>query len=305
MAEEHQPANGKERRQQTIIGCAATLVAVILLGVIGFLVWHNHEIARQREQALPTVEEAYADLQQVKVKPSKADDKGGILIGKDGYGKPSEGAPTVGVYMDFICPGCGSLNQQLDPLLITLMESGQINLDLHFMAFMDPYSTDDYSSRAANAALYISEHDDNPDHLLAFVEQMYDPDYQPKEGSSYEPTSNKQIAKRAELAGISEDVRKAMFDGEYKDWLDAIDMYTPLREELFTTTPGMSDGMSTPTVTINGRFWNLWELGNLSSVQGFLAAIGLGFDDVGDPSVMPSVGDSEGPLYPVASSDSD
>lgn len=305
MAEEHQPANGKERRQQTIIGCAATLVAVILLGVIGFLVWHNHEIARQREQAIPTVEEAYADLQQVKVKPSKADDKGGILIGKDGYGKPSEGAPTVGVYMDFICPGCGSLNQQLDPLLITLMESGQINLDLHFMAFMDQYSTDDYSSRAANAALYISEHDDNPDHLLAFVEQMYDPDYQPEEGNGYKPTSNKQIAKRAELAGISEDVRKAMFDGEYKDWLDAIDMYTPLREELFTTTSGMGDGMSTPTVTINGRFWNLWELGNLSSAQGFLAAIGLGFDDVGDPSVMPSVGDSEGPLYPVASSDSD
>lgn len=297
----HDSSEQTERRQQTIIGCVTVVIAVILLGAIGFLIWHNHETAQQRASNTPTASEAYAKLQKVETKPSKADDKGGILIGRDGYGKAVDGAPTIGVYMDFICPGCGSLNQQLDPILVKLMKAGQVNLDLHFMAFMDSLSTDRYSSRAANAAVYISEHDDNPDHLLGFVSKMYDADYQPKEGSGYEPTDNEKIAKRAELAGVPKNIRKNMFNGEYEDWLAAVSTYTSLREELFTVAEDMGDGMSTPTVTVNGKFWDFWEMGNVSTLQGFLAAIGLSADDIGDSSAMPSVGSTKGPLFPVVS----
>ena len=52
------------------------------------------------------------------------------------------------------------------------------------MAFMDSLSTDDYSTRAANAALTIVDNDDDPGHLLTFVSNMYASDFQPQEGDA-------------------------------------------------------------------------------------------------------------------------
>ena len=79
--------------------------------------------------------------------------------------------------MDFLCPGCGNLHRQLDADLQKMVDAGQINLDLHFMAFMDRWSTDEYSSRAANAAIYLAEHDSDPNHLISFLEKVYAEDY--------------------------------------------------------------------------------------------------------------------------------
>ena len=116
-----------------------------------------------------------------------------MLISKDGYGKSVEGAPTVAIYMDFLCPGCGNLHRQLDEDLQKMVDAGQINLDLHFMAFMDKWSTDDYSSRAANAAIYLAEHDSDPSHLITFLEKMYAEDFQPEESSNYKSVSADQV----------------------------------------------------------------------------------------------------------------
>ena len=55
-----------------------------------------------------TEEQAYQQLQKVETKPSAADDKGGILISSEGYGKKVSGAPTVAVYMDPLCPAAAS-----------------------------------------------------------------------------------------------------------------------------------------------------------------------------------------------------
>ena len=144
----------KERKQQTIIGGIVVAVLVILVAIGAFTVYHNMHKKAETKASTETVQEAYTALQKVKNTPKLVDKNGGLLISKNGYGKAVEGAPTVELYMDFLCRGCGNLHRQLDADLQKMVDAGRINLDLHFMAFMDRWSTDEYSSRAANAAIY-------------------------------------------------------------------------------------------------------------------------------------------------------
>ena len=286
----------KERKQQTIIGSVVVAIIVVLGIIAGVAIWR----ATHPSDATPqlSIDEAYSQLQAVETKPAHADDQGGILISKDGYGTAVEGAPTVSIYMDFLCPGCGSVHRELDPTLIAMMDAGQLNLDLHFMAFMDSLSTDDYSTRAANAALTIVDNDEDPEHLLSFVSNMYASDFQPQEGSAYESVSDDQIREQAIAAGVSEDVADMMTTDRYTAWLDAVDTYTPRREELFNTSGSLKGSMSTPTVTINGHFWDLNELAfaDMSMLDGFLTSIGLDESEVGEEGVMPSIGADGEPI---------
>ena len=216
----------KERKQQTLIGAIVMAVLVILVAIGAFTVYHNMHKNTETQASTQTVEEAYDKLQQVDNTPKLVDKKGGLLISKDGYGKSVEGAPTVAIYMDFLCPGCGNLHRQLDEDLQKMVDAGQINLDLHFMAFMDKWSTDDYSSRAANAAIYLAEHDSDPSHLITFLEKMYAEDFQPEESSNYKSVSDDQIKEQMIASGVSEDVADKAFGRDYQDCLTPS---TPIR----------------------------------------------------------------------------
>ncbi|KFI49555.1 DsbA family protein [Bifidobacterium biavatii] len=289
----------KERKQQTIIGVIAVAIVAVLVIVAGIAVFNStRKSAEEQAKANMSVTEAYNAVQAVSVKPERADKKGGILISKDGYGKSVEGVPTVQVYMDFICPGCGSLNRQLDPTLIKLMDAGQLNLDLHFLSFMDSYSTDDYSSRVANSALYIADHDDDPNHLLEYVKNVYADGFQPEEGSSYKSVSDDKLKEQAVAAGVSQAVADKAYGRDYQDWLDAMNTYTPKRKELLNTTGSYAGSFTTPTVMINGTRWNLSDVSTagLSVTDGFLQSIGLDSSKVGDANTLPSIGSDKQPI---------
>lgn len=274
----------RERRQQTLIGVIATLIVVALLAVIGLVYWNTHKPVKH-----VSVQEAYQAVQKVSDKPSEATDKGGFVISKNGVAKPVKGAPTVEIYMDFMCPGCGALHRSLDSELISLVKAGQINLEIHLMSFMDPYSTDEYSSRTGTAATYIAQHD--PDHLLAFIANLYKKDFQPDE-SNYKPVSNAKIKEQAVAAGITPGMADKALKGEYKAWLKALDTYTPLRKELWDTSGQAKGQMSTPTVVINGTYWPMENLdkAGLDYAAGLNKALGLTKDQVGREGVLPGIG---------------
>ena len=243
-----------------------------------------------------TVDEAYSKLKKVSTQPANADDKAGFVISSKGYGQKAEGAPTVSIYMEPLCPGCASVNRQLAPTLVKLMNAGQLNIDLHFLNFQDNKSSDNYSNRTFNGAIYIAEHDDNPDHLMSYLSNIYAEDFQPGELSNYEPVSNAKLEKQAVNAGVSEDVATAAFSGknEYVKWLTASNNYTILRPELFNS----SGAFSSPTLTINGEYWDLKQLtlADTSMVDGFLKAIGLDSDQMGVEGQMPSIGANKKPI---------
>lgn len=289
----------KERKQQTIIGCIVVAIIVVLVAIAGFAVYKAMQpsnTSSSSQQSDMTVDEAYSNLKKVSTQPANADDKAGFVISNKGYGQKAEGAPTISIYMEPLCPGCASVNRQLDPTLIKLMDAGQLNVDLHFLNFQDNKSSDNYSNRAFNGAIYIAEHDDDPNHLMNYLSNIYAEDFQPGELSNYKSVINDKLEKQAVKAGVSKDVAAAAFSGknEYLDWLTASNNYTILRPELFSS----AGSFSSPTLTINGKYWDLKQLSlaNMDMVDGFLKSIGLDADQIGAEGHMPSIGASGKPI---------
>lgn len=279
----------KERRQQTMIGVIVTVVLIALIALGGFLYWRSHRPVKTQD-----LEQARQAVAKVKEKPSAANDQGGFLISSQGLNKPVTKAPTVEIYMDFMCPGCGALHRGLDSTLTGLVDAGQINLVIYPMSFMDRLSTDNYSSRTGTATIYVAQHD--PDHLLPFIANLYAKDFQPDE-SDYHPISNDKIRQQAIKAGVDPKVAEQAVKGHYRDWIKAMDTYTPLRKELWNPSGANKGQMTTPTVRING---NYWELGNLSKAgldyrTGLLKALGLDQSKVGVKGAMPAIGASGQP----------
>lgn len=138
----------RERKQQTIIGAIVVAVLVVLIAIAGVAVYRStHHDSSATSSA--SAQEAHEQMKTLASRPKYANDEGGILVSANGYNKPISNVPTVGVYMDFMCPGCGNLNRTLDKDLVKMVNAGQINLDLYFMSFMDRLSTDEYSTRVA------------------------------------------------------------------------------------------------------------------------------------------------------------
>ncbi|KAE8129599.1 MULTISPECIES: DsbA family protein [Bifidobacterium] len=286
----------KERRQQTIIGAVVVAIVVVLIAVIGIVVYHN--VHKSNATKNLTVQDAYSQLQNVKSTPKGANDKGGFLISKDGYGKKVAGVPTVGEYFDPLCPGCANFNREVDPTLKSLMDAGQINLELYPMSFLDGSSTDQYSSRASGAIAYIAGHDDNPDHLVSFIASIYAANFQPEEGQNYKPVSDAALKEQALKAGVPESVASKAFGREYQDWLSAINTYTPKRPELWNTEGQNKGAMTTPTVTFNGTTLDMTKVSSLGMdlKTAVLNSIGLTSSQVGKEGQLPSIGASGKPV---------
>ncbi|NMM94822.1 DsbA family protein [Bifidobacterium oedipodis] len=286
----------KERKQQTIIGCIVVALIVVLVAIAGFFVWRAIQPSGDDQSSAQSVDEAYTAMQQVELKPAKANDKAGFVISKNGYDDKVKDAPTVAIYMEPLCPGCASINRQLDPTLIKLMQAGQLNIELHFLNFQNNKSSDDYSNRAFNGAIYIAEHDDDPEHLLEYIANIYAEDFQPGELSNYTPTDNTKLEEQAVKAGVSEEVAAQAFSGdnEYVEWLTASNNYTIRRPELFNS----SGNFSSPTLTINDQYWKTTDvsLADMTLVDGFLKSIGLDADQVGKEGAMPSIGADGKPI---------
>ncbi|WP_445343610.1 DsbA family protein [Bifidobacterium sp. ESL0819] len=279
----------KERRQQTMIGVIVTVVIIAMIALGGFVYWRSHRPVKTQD-----LEQARQAVARVKEKPSAANDQGGFLISSQGLNKPVAKAPTVEIYMDFMCPGCGALHRGLDSTLTGLVDAGQINLVIYPMSFMDRLSTDSYSTRTGTATIYVAQHD--PDHLLPFIANLYAKDFQPDE-SDYHPISNDKIRQQAIKAGVDPQVADQAVKGHYRAWIKAMDTYTPLRKELWNPTGANKGQMSTPTVRINGNYWDLSDLSQagMDYRSGLLKALCLDQAKVGVKGAMPAIGASGHP----------
>lgn len=281
----------RDRRNQTIIGVVVVVVLVAILVVVGVVIWRANQPATTQSKA-----DAKAEVSKVAEKPDAAGTEFGFLLSKNGINDPVENVPTVEVYLDFLCPACGSLERAVSPTWQAMMEAGQLNVEIHPNAFLDQASTDNFSTRSAAATTYIAQNE--PDKVLPFIEAMFAEDVQPAEGSSYQPFSNDDIAKVAVDAGVSEDVAKAAVEETYSDWVGAVSRYTVLRPEVQHPSGQYKGQMTTPTVLINGNFWDVSAAysatGDLSAA--FLTSVGLDADKVGQADALPSIGADKDPI---------
>ncbi|WEV58431.1 thioredoxin domain-containing protein [Bifidobacterium sp. ESL0728] len=276
--------NGVVGRNQLIIGGIAVLIVMVLVLVIGFSIGINQ--GKKSKQGLPeTQAQAYDDLQRVNNKPTNSTEEGGLPAYRQSERNPD--APTVEIYEDFLCPYCGDLTRALTPTLEKLQAAQQVNLEFHIVNLYDTPSTDKYSTRAANAVAYVSEHD--PKHVTAFVGALFEKDFQP-DAIHYKDVTNEQIAAQAIKAGVSHDVAEAAVKAPYSSFISKATVYTTKRKDLFTSMHG-TKGFFPPTIRINGKISELNTTDNDGKiVQRFTTNLGLKIMDVGNPEILPSVG---------------
>lgn len=204
----------RERRRTLAIRAAVTALVVGLVLAISVAIFLEHS---HKETAAPTAV------------PSAFTADGALT-----FGNPD--APvTVSVTEDFQCPACRQFETATGPVLAELMNSGQINVENHPIAFLDRASSTKYSTRAANAAACVAQID--RDTWPAWKTAMFD--NQPEEGGSG-LTDDQIIALAADVGISSPDLQPCITDQRYVDWVTA------------TTDTAMNTIPGTPYVTVNG-----------------------------------------------------
>ncbi len=278
----------KDQRRATIIGAVVVIIVLVAAALIGFFVWRANHPQTSSTQTT-SVQEAKTAVEKVETKPTNLDGNWGYLLSKNGINKPIKNVPTVTLYMDFMCPACGTYERSVDSTLSKMYEAGQVNLELFPMGFLDASSTDEYSTRSASAIAYVAQHE--PEHLFSAIQAMYEEDFQPQEAYNYKSVSNAKIAAQLEKGGVSHAVAQASIKGTYTAWIKAMRSYVPLTTRAQHPTGQYKGQMTTPTVLINNTYLDDLQTGE-AGVSQLLEAIGLKQAQVGQAGVRPSLGTS-------------
>lgn len=169
--------------------------------------------------------------------PQNSQPEGNGLVMYPGKAKP--GVPTVELWEDFQCPGCGGLEKNNGKSIQQMAAAGDIKLTVHVMSFLDQNLNNDSSSRAANAAFCAADAGKFPEyHSAVFAGQPAE------EGQGFTDKQLKQtFASAAGITGAAATTfTKCVDEGTYKDYAKD------------TLKRSNDDGINgTPTIKINGK----------------------------------------------------
>jgi protein-disulfide isomerase len=156
-------------------------------------------------------------------------DKAGIVAA-------GNGAATVEVYLDFLCPACRQFETTTTPTLNQLVADGKIRLVWHPLGFLDSQtSPPGYSTRAANAAACSAD----AGKLKEYGETLYA--NQPAEGGP--GLSDDQLIDLGGPVGLNApSFAQCVRDMKYKDWISNVNAKATQRGVF-----------QTPTVLVNGQ----------------------------------------------------
>ena len=144
---------------------------------------------------------------------------------------------TLTVYEDFQCPACRNFEQLNAEQIDRWLDAGTVKVEYRPIAFLDRASTDDYSTRALNAAATVL--DLAPAGFRTFHDALYAE--QPAEGGP--GLTDERLLRLAVAAGAPEAPAKADIDGlRFKAWTAKV------------TDDASKAGVSrTPTVIVDGK----------------------------------------------------
>lgn len=177
-----------------------------------------------------------------------ADAPSGVV---DGYSVPMgpDDAPVaVTVYEDFMCPYCGIFEQVSSEKLKEYADSGDVQVGYHVVSFLDAQSSDDYSTRAANA-LAVVQDTAGPETAVEFHDALFA--NQPAEGGA--GISDEQMIELAVEAGAEEEaIRGPIEDLQFEQFV------------VNATSEWSSRGFTgTPAVAVNGEKVEFTDAENL------------------------------------------
>lgn len=236
LAEAKRKQAAAERRRTLLTIGGVVGVLVLVLG-IGFWIQQSRDSTGDAADSTPSVASSASDDGT----PGELDGYG-IVIGEP------EAETTVTIYEDLQCPACQSLEASLGDQINAAIEAGDIKVDYHMVAFLDQASTNEYSSRALNAALVVLD----TAGATAFKE-FHDTLYanQPAEGGDGHD-DDALIEFAVDSGAVESEIRQPIEDKVFEQWIK-------------NATDQMSkDGVnSTPSIRIDGEDADAGQLATL------------------------------------------
>lgn len=213
----------RQRTVRTVVIAAITVVALVIAGGVGLLIYKSQQPAGPA--ATPV----------------------GVAEGQQylSFGAPEDsGKPVLEMHLDFMCPVCGQFEEINGEDLQTMVDDEAVTLHLVPRNFLDGMSTTgDFSTRAAGAMAAVYGQD--PAAAMTFMQLMFA--NQPAEGSA--GLTDEEIWSYAEQAGASQEIKSVIDAGTYQPWVRQV------------ADPYAADkAQGTPYVEIDGAQFEEWNV---------------------------------------------
>jgi protein-disulfide isomerase len=196
---------------------AGIVVVVLFAAAVGFGLYYSNQSKIAADAAVPAGAVAAGG------------DQNGILVGN------ASAAKTMDIYLDFQCPVCKAYETQMGPTIDAAVAQGKVKVIYHPLAFLDRFSSTQYSTRSSEAAACVSE---TPGAFPAYVKLLYG--NQPPENGNGLPDS--QLVSLATQAGAPATVADCINNHTYSGWTARI-----------TDAASKANVTGTPTVMVDGK----------------------------------------------------
>ncbi|MFI7155389.1 DsbA family protein [Micromonospora chalcea] len=198
----------EKRRKRTLWTTIAAVLVLVIAGGIGWAVYSS-----QKSDDFTA--------------PPGANDAGtGIVQGT--------GPVTIDLYEDYLCPACKQFQQINGETLNQLVTEGKAKLVFHPVAFLNRFSTTEYSTRSSAASGCAAQ----GGKFREFTDQLFAK--QPPEGGA--GLSNDELVDIGAGVGLNRDeFASCVFDGTYRSWTEHV-----------TDEASKAGVTGTPTIKING-----------------------------------------------------
>ncbi|MFG2056711.1 DsbA family protein [Micromonospora sp. NPDC048930] len=198
----------EKRRTRTIITSIAAVVVLVIAGLIGWGVYSSQKSTTYTA-------------------PTGANHTGtGIQLG--------QGPVTIDLYEDYLCPVCKQFQDTSGSTINQLISEGKVQVIFHPVAFLNRFSTTEYSTRASAASGCAAQ----GGKFKEFTDQLFAK--QPPENSA--GLSDDELIDIGAGVGLNrDDFGSCVKDGTYKSWTEHV-----------TDEASKAGVTGTPTIKVNG-----------------------------------------------------
>ncbi|WP_449277107.1 DsbA family protein [Leucobacter sp. GX24907] len=255
----------REKRGRLLLQGGVVLGVLAILAVVGLVLMQTLKPAGPGPENMVSGGVVFGqDLEVVKTPALQADEE------REAPAVDRTKPPLdVTIYVDYMCPACGSFEQTYGNMLENYVGSGDITLQVYPLNFLDPRSNGTkYSSRAANLFSCVVE--EQPESAFNLHKHLLSAEVQPTEGTS--GYTDDELIEQAVAAGAegTDELKQCVKDRRFGPFVTA-----NTKQVLEVNVLGLEEGAqltdpstgqlipedqpqrlsSTPLVIVNGQQW--------------------------------------------------